>query len=99
MKHAMTFGLASCLALSMMACGGTTAQHPDPRVPGEGTAGCEGEVYQAQSAWFHGQGAPAGQAQIGHGGTMKDLHRQMVDQQKYAAADPACSQHTWQTVR
>lgn len=95
MRHLVLVGFAMSMALGQVACA-TSAQHPDPRVPGSGTAGCDRAVYQAQSAQLHGH-APRGDAQNAQGGTEKVL--QQASDEQYAAVDPSCSQYAWQTVR
>ncbi|HXS16128.1 MAG TPA: hypothetical protein VN764_03010 [Polyangiaceae bacterium] len=95
MKHFVLVGFAMSMALAQAACA-TTAQHPDPRVPGSGTAGCDRAVYQAQTAQLHGH-APRGDALNAQGGTERVLHQ--ASDEHYAAVDASCSQQAWQTVR
>ncbi len=52
-----------------------------------------------QSAWYHGQGAPAGQAQVGYGESMAQLHRDLAAA-SLARADASCqSTGGWSQVR
>lgn len=95
MRPIVLLGFAMSMALSQAACATTTAQHPDPRVPGSGAAGCDGVVYQAQSAQRHGH-APNEEAQRAQGGTVKVLDQASAEQ--YASVD-SCSQYAWQSVR
>ena len=95
MRHIVLVGFAMSTALAQAACGTTTAQHPDPRVPGSAAAGCERVAYQTQSAERHGQ-APANDAQNAHGGTVKVLHQ--ASDSEYASVN-SCSGYVWQTVR
>ena len=99
MKSIKILSLSLAFAATQLACS-TTSQHPDPRVPGARVTGCNHDTYKAQSAWFHGQGAPAGQGQIGYGHTMEELNATMNDRVEHASNDAGnCASESWTTVR
>jgi len=96
MKHFVLVGFAMSMAVAQVACATTTAQHPDPRVPDNGTASCDQAVFEAQTAQWHGH-APNGDARTAQGGTVEVLHQ--ASDKQYASVDASCSQTAWQTVR
>ncbi len=98
-QYVMTSALFA-ISMSQLACAGT-ANHPDPRVAVEtNTATCEPVRSAQQSAWFHGQGAPAGQAMIGHEGSMENLHAKLSRQEVASANGESCGPSgSWSQVR
>lgn len=84
MKKTTILGLCSALAMLQLGCATTSAQ-PQPLVPDTAALSCHDDSYKAQSAWFHGQGAPAGQAQIGYGRSMEELNKTLHQRVEHAS--------------
>lgn len=84
MKKMTILGLCSTLAMLQLGCA-TTNSHTQSRVPDTAALSCHDDGYKAQSAWFHGQGAPAGQAQIGYGRSLEELNKTLHQRVEHAS--------------